>query len=67
MFVCFSFKPEKIEMDIFAFGPLCSYFAVCNLWKIIKTNIICSVKKPAGNFLNIDENVGDHALLRWVI
>lgn len=50
MFVCFSFKPEKKEMDIFALGPLCSYFAVCNLWKIIKTNIICSFKKPAGIF-----------------
>lgn len=67
MFVCFSFKPEKKEMDIFALGPLCSYFAVCNLWKIIKTNIICSFKKPAGIFLNISENMGDHALLRWVI
>lgn len=59
MFVCFSFKPEKKEMGIFASGPLCSYFAVCNLWKIIKTNIICSFKKPAGIFLNIDENMGE--------
>lgn len=54
-------------MDIFAFEPQCSHFAVCNLWKIIKTNIVCYFKEPIRNVLNIDENVGNHALLRWVI